>query len=186
MLENINLSKLFLLFMKISAIGFGGGYGILPLIREEIVEKRKIINISEFHQAIAKAQSLPGPIAVNTSIFVGLKLFGILGAMVLVAGVVIPPFFSILVIARLIDKFGDIKILQNFLKGARIAIVVVIIDFAVRLSKRNLKRFFDVVSIITGVFLAIILKLPVIWAFLIAATVIYFTSSRESVRADDK
>jgi len=185
-LKDISLSKLFLLFMKVSAIGFGGGYGILPLMREELVEKRKVISVSDFHRAIAQAQSIPGPIAVNTSIFIGLKLFGILGAVVLTVGVVIPPFFSILVIAKLINRFGSLEILQNFLKGARIAIVVVIVDFAVRLSRRNLKGFFDVVSIIIGVLLTIFLKLPVIWMFLITAVIIYLVSYRKINRVDDR
>ncbi|MCD6546738.1 MAG: chromate transporter [Thermotogae bacterium] len=188
-MEKPSLIRLFLIFMKISAIGFGGGYGILPLMREELVEKRKIMSTSDFYHAIAQAQSLPGPIAVNTSIFVGLKLFGILGAVILTFGVVVPPFFAILIIANLIDRFGNLEVFRNFLKGARIAIVVIIIDFAVRLSRRNLRDISSAVIIFIGVLLTFFLKIPVILAFLITAFFIYIVPHKKdikSIRIDEK
>jgi chromate transporter len=167
-------------------MGFGGGYGILPLIREELVERKKILNIEDFHRAIARAQSIPGPIAVNTSIFIGLDLFGIFGAIILVLGVTIPPLFAIILIAILIDKFESLSILHNFLKGARIAIVVIIIDFALRLSKRNLKDLSSLAVVVAGVFLTFMFKIPVILSFLISAAIIYTVNKIKDVRADVK
>ena len=65
--------ELFLVFFKIGAFTFGGGYAMIPLIRNEVVRKRTWLNDDEFMDMLAIAQSMPGPIALNTALFVGNK-----------------------------------------------------------------------------------------------------------------
>ena len=60
--------ELFLIFFKIRAFTFGGGYAMVPLIKNEIVDKRRWLSNEEFMDSLAIAQAMPGPIALNTSL----------------------------------------------------------------------------------------------------------------------
>ncbi len=100
--------KLFLTFFKIGAVSFGGGYGMISLIREEALSNGWFTE-DEFLNLIAVSESTPGPIAVNIATFVGSSEAGMLGAFLATLGVVLPSFIIILIIAALI---------QNLLKYA--------------------------------------------------------------------
>ena len=69
-----SLATIFVSFLKIGMFTFGGGYAMLPLIERELITKRKWIELKEFLDLLTLAQSVPGPIAVNTSVFVGYKV----------------------------------------------------------------------------------------------------------------
>lgn len=74
------LTTIFVSFLKIGMFTFGGGYAMLPLIERELITKRKWIEQKEFLDLLTLAQSVPGPIAVNTAVFVGYKVRGLRGA----------------------------------------------------------------------------------------------------------
>ena len=80
---------LFLTFMKIGLFSIGGGYAVIPLIREQVVEASGWISSKVFTDIITISQMTPGPLAVNTSTFVGLQIGGIAGAVAATAGCVI-------------------------------------------------------------------------------------------------
>ena len=82
--------RLFLSFLQIGAFSFGGGYAALPLIRHQVVEANGWLQLSEFTDLITISQMTPGPIAVNSATFVGLKVAGIPGAVVCTLGCVLP------------------------------------------------------------------------------------------------
>ena len=84
------LHTIFLSFFKIGLFTFGGGYAMLPLIERELIAKRKWIEQKEFLDLLTLAQSVPGPIAVNTSVFVGYKVRGFGGAVAALLGAVLP------------------------------------------------------------------------------------------------
>ena len=90
--------ELFLVFFKIGAFTFGGGYAMIPLIRNEVVKKKKWLDDKEFIDMMALAQSAPGPISLNTAIFVGNKRSGVKGSLFTSAGIILPSFIIILVI----------------------------------------------------------------------------------------
>ena len=94
-MTQISLLKLFLIFVKIGAILLGGGYVILPILMREFVETRKWIEHDELIDYFALAQSLPGIIAANISMFIGYKLRGKFGAILAMFGVIFVPFFYI-------------------------------------------------------------------------------------------
>lgn len=98
--------KLFLIFFKLGTFTLGGGYALVPLIQNEIVEKNKWIEKEEFVDMLALAQSSPGALAVNTAVFVGYKVKGYLGAFVTILGSLLP---SILIIWSLAKLFTDIQ-----------------------------------------------------------------------------
>ena len=121
--------KLFLTFLKIGAVSFGGGYGMISLIREDCLNNAWLTE-GELLNFIAVAESTPGPIAVNMATFVGSKLGGVLGALVASLGVVLPSFIIILCVATLMSKLLKYAGVKAFLGGIRPAIVGMILATA--------------------------------------------------------
>ena len=74
--------NLFLTFLKIGAFTFGGGTAMIPLLKEEFVDKKKWIDEEEFKNIVIVAESTPGPIAVNSSTYIGYKVSGFFGALI--------------------------------------------------------------------------------------------------------
>ena len=118
--------ELFLVFFKIGAFTFGGGYAMIPLIRNEVVNKKKWLADNEFMDMLALAQSVPGPISLNTAIFVGNKRLGFKGSLFTGAGVILPSFIVILFIAVLFTQFKDNPFIERIFKGIRPAVVALI------------------------------------------------------------
>ncbi len=118
--------ELFLVFFKIGAFTFGGGYAMVPLIRNEVVEKKKWLDGDAFMDMLAVAQSMPGPIALNTSLFVGNKRLGFKGSLFSGLGIILPSFLVILLIAFFFTQFKDNSIVERIFKGIRPAVVALI------------------------------------------------------------
>ncbi len=98
--------KLFLTFLKIGAVSFGGGYGMISLIREEVLAAGWLPE-KELVDFIAVSESTPGPVAVNMATFIGSSQAGMTGALTATAGVVLPSFIIILLIAALVKKIAE-------------------------------------------------------------------------------
>lgn len=118
--------QLFGIFCKIGMFTIGGGYAMVPLIENEIVNKRKWIAQEDFLDLLAISQTTPGVFAVNISIFVGYKLKGIRGSLVTTLGSVLPSFVIILVIALFFHNFKDNAVVERIFKGIRPAVVALI------------------------------------------------------------
>jgi chromate transporter len=121
--------KLFLTFLKIGAVSFGGGYGMISLIREDCLQNAWLTE-DELLNFIAVAESTPGPIAVNMATFVGSSQGGVLGALLATLGVVLPSFLIIIIIATLLPKFLKYAGVKATLGGIRPAIVGMILATA--------------------------------------------------------
>ena len=100
--------QLFLTFLKIGAVSFGGGYGMIALVREEVT-KNLWLTDEGFTNFIAVAESTPGPIAINMATFIGSSQAGFLGGLLATLGVVLPSFIIILLIASLLTNFLNYK-----------------------------------------------------------------------------
>lgn len=121
--------ELFLTFMKIGAVSFGGGYGMISLIREECLSAGWLTE-TELLDFIAVAESTPGPVAVNMATFVGSSQGGIWGALAATAGVVLPSFaviFAIAAVLKNILRFGGVR---AALEGVRPAVAGLIVATA--------------------------------------------------------
>ena len=118
--------ELFLIFFKLGAFTFGGGYAMIPLIRNEVVEKHNWLNDDEFMDMLAIAQSMPGPMALNTALFVGNKKLGFKGSLFSGLGVILPSFVVILLIAMIFVQFKDNPVVERIFKGIRPAVVALI------------------------------------------------------------
>ncbi len=117
------LFHLFVSFCIIGALAFGGGYAALPLIHEQCVEINHWLSMSEFSDLLTISQITPGPIAINSATFVGMKVAGIPGAIAASAGFMFPPFVIVSLIFLLFKKYGKLTFMQNILKGLKPAVV---------------------------------------------------------------
>lgn len=122
--------KLFLTFLKIGAVSFGGGYGMIPLMREEVLGNGWLTE-DTFINFIAVSESTPGPIAVNMATFIGSSQGGILGAFLATLGVVLPAFLIILLVSAVFKKLLKFAGVQATLGGIRPAVVGLIMATAV-------------------------------------------------------
>ena len=122
--------ELFLTFLQIGAFSFGGGYGMISLIREKVL-MHGWLNEEEMLNMIAVAESTPGPIAINMATFVGSSQGGFLGAILATLGVILPSFIIILIIATLIRNFMKYAGVKAFLSGIRPCVVGLILATAI-------------------------------------------------------
>ncbi len=118
--------ELFLSFMKIGVLSVGGGYAAIPFIREQAVEVHGWISMSEFADLITISEMTPGPIAVNSATFVGIRAAGFLGGIVCTLGCITPSLVIVLVLAKLYFKYRSLSIIQGALDGLRPAVVAFI------------------------------------------------------------
>ena len=132
--------QLFLSFLQIGALSFGGGYAAMPLIQAQIVTEHQWLSMSEFTDLVTIAEMTPGPIAVNSATFVGTKIAGVPGALVATAGCILPACILVTLIAKLYLKYRNIAVLQSVLGSLRPAVVILRNAFwsgAIRLSGTN-------------------------------------------------
>lgn len=113
-------------FFRIGLFTIGGGYAMVPLIEEEVVNKKKWLSQEEFIDLLAVSQSVPGVFAVNISIFIGYKLKKLPGALSLASGAILPSFLIILSIALFFHRFKEYEAVENVFKGIRPAVVALI------------------------------------------------------------
>lgn len=118
---------LFFEFFKIGLFTFGGGYAMIPLVKE-LVLKYDWITEEEFYNFIGVCESTPGPIAINMATFIGAEQGGILGSICATLGVVLPSLIIIILVASILSKFIKNKYVQFFLKGVKPVVVGLILS----------------------------------------------------------
>ena len=129
------LLDIFWSFLKIGAFTFGGGYAMIPLIQHEVIHRRRWIEERDFLDLLTLAQTAPGPIALNTAVFVGYKRRGYLGALSAIMGVIVPSFLVILVVAIFFASIRDNAYVDAAFKGMRPAVVALIVAPIIGLTK---------------------------------------------------
>ena len=129
------LLDIFWSFLKIGAFTFGGGYAMIPLIQHEVIHRRRWIEERDFLDLLTLAQTAPGPIALNTAVFVGYKRCGYLGALSAIMGVIVPSFLVILVVAIFFASIRDNAYVDAAFKGMRPAVVALIVAPIIGLTK---------------------------------------------------
>ncbi len=132
------LLQLFLIFAKIGAVTFGGGYAMLPILQREVVDKYKWAETDELLDYFAIGQCTPGIIAVNTATFIGHKNKGIPGGIFATLGVITPSIIIITIITAFIRNFTDIPVVIHAFNGIRICVCVLILNAVLKLAKTAL------------------------------------------------
>ena len=131
---------LFLTFLKIGAVSFGGGYAMIPLIQETVLSYEWLTE-AELLNFIAIAESTPGPIAINMSTFIGMSEGGILGAILATLGVVLPSFVIILLISICLKNLLQYDSVKAVLNGIKPVIVALILGTAITLFLSTILGF---------------------------------------------
>lgn len=128
------LLKLFLTFLKIGAFSFGGGYAVLSLIHEEVIENNGWITPGDFIDIVAIAEMTPGPIAVNSATFVGYKMWAIAGSAAATLGVILVPFAITLIASIYYNRFKHLKQVNWVIKGIRPAVLGLIAAACIKIG----------------------------------------------------
>ena len=123
-------------FFKIGIFTLGGGYAMIPLIEEEVVNKKQGVSKDEMLDLIAIAQSCPGVFAINIATFVGYKLHKTRGAIATTVGTALTSILIILAIAIFFGAFKDNPVIAAMFRGIRPAVVALIAVPTFRMAQR--------------------------------------------------
>lgn len=152
---------LFLEFFMIGLFTIGGGYAMIPLVRE-LVLKYNWMSETEFYNFLGVCESTPGPIAINMATYVGSTQGGLLGSIVATLGVVLPSFIIIILVASILKKVIKNKYFQAFLNGVKPVVIALIFVTGLMLVIKcigfiNINEFsFDFISFIIFILIAFI------------------------------
>ncbi len=148
---------LFLTFFKIGLFTFGGGYAMIPLIQQEVTDKKKWMRAEEVADIIAISESTPGPLSINAATYVGYKVAGVLGAIFATFGLVLPAFAIIYVISLFLDQFMSIEIIAHAFLGIKAAVSLLIIMGGYILFKQMNKTPLTVTLLILSIAVSLVL-----------------------------
>jgi len=129
--------KLFLEFFKIGLFTFGGGYAMIPLVKECVVNNNWLTEF-QFYDFLGVCESTPGPIAINMATYVGSTQGGLLGSVLAVFGVVLPSFIIIVIVASVMTKLLESRVFQNCLEGMKPVVMALIISAGAMLLLKSL------------------------------------------------
>lgn len=119
--------ELFCSFLKIGVFTFGGGYAMIPIIQAEVITRKGWIKEQEFLDLLTLAQSAPGPISLNTAVFVGYKMYGYRGALSSLLGVVLPSFTILLLVAIFFSQIRENPIVDAAFRGMQPIVVAIML-----------------------------------------------------------
>jgi len=132
--------QIFLTFMKIGVVTFGGGYAMIPIIENETSKKKNWIAPDDLIDVIALSESTPGPISICAATFIGFKLAGILGAFCAVLGVVLPSFVIIYLISLFLRQFEELMIIKYAFFGIRAGVLALLVKAVISMYKKSPKN----------------------------------------------
>ena len=150
------LLTLFLTFLKVGALTFGGGYAMIPIIEDEVTRKRKWISEIEILDILAISETTPGPIAVNAATYVGYKVGGVLGSIIATLGLALPSFIIIFVISFFYKDFMQWQIIQAAFKGLKVGVVLLLLNAVMKLRKGVKVNFVGIVLFVIALSVMII------------------------------
>ena len=121
-------------FIQIGLFSVGGGYAAMPLIQHQVIDIHGWLTMQEFSDIMTISQMTPGPIAINSATFVGIRIAGIPGALVATFGCVLPSSIIVTILAFVYYRFKGLDAVQSVLKGLRPAVVAMIASAALSLT----------------------------------------------------
>ena len=131
------LLELYLTFVRIGCVTFGGGYAMLPILERELVDKRQWTTMDDLRDYFSIGQCTPGIIALNVSTFIGEKRDGVKGALAATVGFLTGPILIILIIAMFLKNFAALPLVQHAFAGIRVCVCVLILQAVLRLWKKS-------------------------------------------------
>lgn len=148
---------LFITFFKIGLFTFGGGYAMIPLIQQEVTDKKKWMRAEEVADIIAISEATPGPLAINAATYVGYRVAGVFGTIFATIGLVIPSFVIIFIISLFLDQFMQIEIISHAFMGIKAAVALLVIMGSISLYKNMEKNVFTITLLIITIVVSLVL-----------------------------
>ena len=148
--------ELFISFLRVGLFSFGGAYGAIPLIREEVL-RRGWLSDEALSYMIAVSESTPGPIMVNTATYIGSSQAGFFGALLATTAVILPSFLIILLVTAVLKNAVKNPQVQALLRGLRPCVVGIILVTGIEMVVSNCFRAADSTALIITAILAVIL-----------------------------
>ena len=139
------LSSLFVTFLKMSPVTFGGGYAMIPVIEREVVDQHGWLKSEEVADVFAVAGSVPGAVAVNSAIFIGYRIAGVTGAVAALLGICLPTFCIVIGLTAFYTVMKDNAKVEAAFTAIRATVVALIVYAAIKIGKTA------IVDIATGV-----------------------------------
>ncbi|MCX4265923.1 MAG: chromate transporter [Firmicutes bacterium] len=137
------LGQLFLTFIFIGILNFGGGYAMIAFIQNQVVDVHGWLTVQEYTDMLAISQSTPGPVAVNTATYTGFKIGGIPGALLATFGLVVPAYFILLGLMYLLRHNPDNPTMRQIISGVRPMVVALTAGSAVVLAFENITSLYE-------------------------------------------
>ena len=161
--RGITVAHLFIAFLLIGMMGFGG---VLPMLRHELVERRRWLTPTEFVELLSVCQILPGPNVVNLAVIFGVQVAGIRGALAAFFGILSMPVVVVLALASLYAVFAEVEAVQSMLRAIAAAAAGLIVAMTVKIALPVLNR--PVALGLAGIaFVAIAgLRVPLLWVLI--------------------
>ncbi len=183
--EEIKLTQLFWLFLKIGSTSFGGFMALVSVIQNEMVEKTKMLKNEVILDGISLASIVPGPLAVNVVTYVGYHLKGVKGALVSMFAVILPTYILVYILSVVYFRYGDIPAFTNIFLGIMAAVTVIIISVAINMFKKTIKDYKQIlICVLSGVVLlffgGVYLTLLIIMASGFFGYFLYYEKEKES------
>ncbi|MBO5565047.1 MAG: chromate transporter [Lachnospiraceae bacterium] len=132
------LVELYIAFLRIGCVAFGGGYALLPILEKDLVNTRHWTTMDELTDYFAIGQCTPGVIAVNVSTFIGKKRSGIPGAIATLLGFLTAPVILIILIAAFLSNFAHLPVVQHAFAGIRVCVLILILQAVLKLWKKSI------------------------------------------------
>jgi chromate transporter len=154
----MNYLNIFLVFLKMGIITFGGGYAMVPIIDRELIKQRGWTNMDEILDYYTIAQVTPGIIAVNMSTFIGYKRGGWLWGLLATLGFVLPGACIMIVVSIFLQHFAQYPVVQHIFAGIRVAVGGLILDTVIKLCKGVFKKAIGIVLFIIVFLLSAVLS----------------------------
>ena len=164
-----DLIDLLMLFFKIGLFTFGGGYAMLPLLRDEVVIRRRFLSEEELLDLYSIGQCTPGIIAVNVATFIGYRQKGVWGAVFATLGMILPSLIIICLIAAVLSRFMHNRYVAYAFAGIRICVVALIADIVYGLWKKNVSGYQSMVIFVGALILLGVFILSAVWIVVLAA-----------------
>lgn len=178
-----NYLSLFLTFLKIGTFTFGGGYAMISLIQQEVVEKEKWISEEELSDIITISETTPGPTSINVATYVGYKIAGNFGALCATFGTICSPFFIVIVLYTILEQLKNNIVFQNAFLGIRAGVIALMIKVIISMYKKCDKNIYSYITIMISLILLLVFNINSIYiilgCILIRLLVFYIKNRKE-------
>jgi len=182
------LKQLFFTFFKIGALTFGGGYAMMPVMRNEVVDKKHWVSDDDIIKILVISEATPGVLAVNSATFIGYKIAGFKGSLVATLGVVLPSFFVISLLYFALWQFRDYTYVNYAFIGIKAGIAILILRAGIKLFSKMPKTWLSYILILITIGLTLLTSIGSIVLILLGALIglIYgaFLSLKEGQKDD--